>query len=103
MHSETGARRTASGMNSIAGYERRCCDPDQLAWGQGRCMRPNCRPKVTRLRTQKRMVSEIPASEFPDKGILWRGWTEETLSFINEKQMPVLLFIADPNSPVWPF
>jgi len=48
-------------------------------------------------------VSEIPASEFPDKGILWRGWTEETLSFINEKQMPVLLFIADPNSPVWPF
>jgi len=41
--------------------------------------------------------------EFPDKGILWRGWNEETLAIINEKQMPVLLFVADHDGSIWPF
>jgi hypothetical protein len=41
--------------------------------------------------------------EFPDKGILWRGWDDETLRIINEKQQPVLLFVADPDPLVWPF
>ena len=45
-------------------------------------------------------MSEI---EFPDKGILWRGWNEETLKIIGEKQMPVLLFVADRDGLVWPF
>jgi hypothetical protein len=43
----------------------------------------------------------MSASEFPDKGILWRGWNDATLSIINEKQRPVLLFVTDPF--VWPF
>jgi len=41
--------------------------------------------------------------EFPEKGILWRGWNEETLKIIGEKQMPVLLFIPDQSGLVWPF
>jgi hypothetical protein len=80
-----------------------------LSWHEGApstALRKVCRPADIRRRprrTQKRMVSGMPASEFPDRGILWRGWTEETLRLIAEKQMPVLLFVADPNSPVWPF
>lgn len=42
-------------------------------------------------------------NEFPEKGILWRGWNEETLNIIARKQMPVLLFVADPDGFVWPF
>ncbi len=42
-------------------------------------------------------------SEFPDQGILWRGWDDETLRLINEKQQPVLLFVADTDPFVWPF
>ncbi len=41
--------------------------------------------------------------EFPEKGIVWRGWNHETLSLINQKQKPVLLFVADPDPVVWPF
>ena len=41
--------------------------------------------------------------EFPEEGILWRGWDEETLRLINEKGQPVLLFVADPDPLVWPF
>ena len=41
--------------------------------------------------------------EFPDRGILWRGWEDETLRIINEKQQPVLLFVADTDPFVWPF
>ena len=41
--------------------------------------------------------------DFPEDGILWRGWNPETLSIINEKQMPVLLFVADLDGLVWPF
>jgi hypothetical protein len=45
----------------------------------------------------------VSQSEFPDKGILWRGWDDATLGIINEKQRPVLLFVADPDPVVWPF
>ena len=41
-------------------------------------------------------------SEFPEKGILWRGWNDETLLAIQEKDRPVLLFVANPNTPDWP-
>ena len=50
-----------------------------------------------------RAVGPVSLSEFPDKGILWRGWDDATLSLINEKQRPVLLFVADADSAVWPF
>ena len=36
-------------------------------------------------------------------GILWRGWNEETLALIQQKGLPVLLFVADPNALAWPF
>jgi len=44
-------------------------------------------------------------AEFPDEGegILWRGWDEETLALIQEKGLPVLLFVADPKALAWPF
>jgi hypothetical protein len=46
---------------------------------------------------------EILQSDFPDQGILWRGWNDETLRLIAERQRPVLLFVADPDPMVWPF
>jgi hypothetical protein len=42
-------------------------------------------------------------SDFPPQGILWRGWNDETLALIQEKGLPVLLFVADPNAFAWPF
>jgi hypothetical protein len=33
--------------------------------------------------------------EFPEKGILWRDWNDETLAIIREKNRPVLLFVVD--------
>jgi hypothetical protein len=45
----------------------------------------------------------MSTSQFPEKGILWRGWDDETLTAIAEKKRPVLLFVADPNSVAWPF
>src|SRR6266576_3953978 len=42
-------------------------------------------------------------SDFPGEGILWRGWNEETLALIQQKGLPVLLFVADPNAFAWPF
>jgi hypothetical protein len=41
--------------------------------------------------------------EFPEKGILWRGWDEETLAIVGEKNRPVLLFVADPDPLIAPF
>jgi hypothetical protein len=41
--------------------------------------------------------------DFPDKGILWRRWNDETLQLIADRQRPVLLFVADPDPLVWPF
>jgi hypothetical protein len=44
-----------------------------------------------------------PEHQFPDSGILWRGWSEETLRLIAHRERPVLLFVADPDPLVWPF
>ena len=41
--------------------------------------------------------------QFPDEGILWREWSDETLKAIDERKWPVLLFVADPDPLVWPF
>jgi hypothetical protein len=41
--------------------------------------------------------------EFSEKGILWRGWNDETLGIINQKQKPILLFVADFDPFFWPF
>ena len=48
-------------------------------------------------------VSATPDHAFPDDGILWRGWNEETLRLVEERQRPVLLFVADPDPMVSPF
>ena len=41
--------------------------------------------------------------EFPEKGILWRGWNDQTLGFVQEKNRPVFLFVADSDPLVAPF
>jgi hypothetical protein len=43
------------------------------------------------------------AREFPKDGILWRGWDEATVRGIADRGRPVLLFVADPLHPLWPF
>ena len=46
---------------------------------------------------------EQPERKFPEGGILWRGWNEDTLRLIAERARPVLLFVADPDPVLWPF
>ena len=41
--------------------------------------------------------------DFPEKGILWRGWNDQTLGVIQEKNRPVFLFVADSDPLVAPF
>jgi hypothetical protein len=41
--------------------------------------------------------------EFPRDGILWREWNDETIRLIEERDRPVLLFVADPDSAIAPF
>jgi hypothetical protein len=48
-------------------------------------------------------TSKPPEQSFPDSGILWRGWDEETLRLVAERGRPVLLFVADPDPLVFPF
>jgi len=48
-------------------------------------------------------ASDTPEQKFPDSGILWRGWNEETLRLVQQRERPVLLFVADPDPQVWPF
>ena len=45
---------------------------------------------------------DAPEQEFPRDGILWRGWNEETLHLVQQRERPVLLFVADPDPLVWP-
>src|SRR5208282_1074922 len=45
----------------------------------------------------------MSTSDFREKGILWRGWSDETLRDIEEKKRPVLLFVPDSDPIVWPF
>jgi hypothetical protein len=51
------------------------------------------------------VVAEEPVSagEFPDRGILWLRWNDETAQLIERKARPVLVFIADPDGTVAPF
>ena len=49
------------------------------------------------------MNAETTDKDFPDKGILWRDWNDDTLRIIQEKNRPVLLFVADTDPFVWPF
>jgi hypothetical protein len=49
------------------------------------------------------MNADTTEKVFPDKGILWRGWDDDTLRIIQEKNRPVLLFVADTDPFVWPF
>ena len=41
--------------------------------------------------------------QFPNDGILWRGWNDETLGEIAQREQPILLFVADTDPFVWPF
>ena len=50
-----------------------------------------------------KLVGEIAETDFPDQGILWRGWNDDTLRIVQEKSRPVLLFVADTDPFVWPF
>jgi hypothetical protein len=50
-----------------------------------------------------KLLDELTEKDFPDKGILWRGWNDDTLRVIQEKNRPVLLFVADTDPFVWPF
>jgi hypothetical protein len=50
-----------------------------------------------------KLVGEVTEKDFPDRGILWRGWNDDTLRIIQEKNRPVLLFVADTDPFVWPF
>jgi hypothetical protein len=50
-----------------------------------------------------KLLAEITEKDFPDEGILWRGWNDDTLRIIQEKNRPVLLFVADADPFVWPF
>jgi hypothetical protein len=47
--------------------------------------------------------ADTTEKDFPDKGILWRGWNDDTLRIIQQKNRPVLLFVADTDPFVWPF
>jgi hypothetical protein len=49
------------------------------------------------------MNADTTEKDFPGKGILWRGWDDDTLRIIQEKNRPVLLFVADTDPFVWPF
>ena len=40
---------------------------------------------------------------FPDDGIVWHSWCEETLKLIAARDRPVLLVVLDPDPTVGPF
>ena len=41
--------------------------------------------------------------EFPEDGILWHEWNDETIRMIEERDRPVLLFVSNPDPSVAPF
>ena len=45
----------------------------------------------------------MSTADFPDAGIRWHRWSEETVKAILEKNRPVLLFVADSDGTVYPF
>lgn len=48
-------------------------------------------------------ASPHPDKKFPEDGILWREWNDETEKLIAERNRPVLLFVANPDPMVSPF
>ena len=40
---------------------------------------------------------------FPEKGILWRVWNDDTRNEIEQRQRPVLVFVVDRELVVWPY
>ena len=50
-----------------------------------------------------KLLAELTENDFPGNVILWRGWNDDTLRIIQEKNRPVLLFVADADPLVWPF
>lgn len=50
------------------------------------------------------MTSSFDARpEFPKDGILWHEWNDDTLGAIEERDRPVLLFVANPDPVIAPF
>ncbi len=47
--------------------------------------------------------SAIVPPEFPQDGILWYEWNDETVRAIEERDRPVLLFVTNPDPAVAPF
>ncbi len=41
--------------------------------------------------------------EFPKDGILWHEWNDDTLGTIEERDRPVVLFVANPDPVIAPF
>ncbi len=41
-------------------------------------------------------------SHFPDKGILWRVWNDDTRNEIAQRKCPILLFVLDRNPVIGP-
>jgi hypothetical protein len=41
--------------------------------------------------------------EFPKNGILWHEWNDDTIRMIEERDRPVLLFVANPDPIIAPF
>lgn len=41
--------------------------------------------------------------DFPDKGIIWLRWGNDSLDFIAEKNRPVFLFVGDTDPTIAPF
>lgn len=48
-----------------------------------------------------RTVTAYP--DFPKDGILWHEWNNETIRLIEERDRPVLLFVANPDPAIAPF
>lgn len=45
----------------------------------------------------------MAATSFPESGILWRGWNDETIGIIRERAHPFVLFVSNPDPLVAPF
>jgi len=46
--------------------------------------------------------SETMSPNFPDTGILWRIWNDDTRREIAQRKWPVLLFVVDQRPVIWP-
>jgi hypothetical protein len=69
----------------------------------GELERDGVRTGEARLDAGTMTQSSTSAPAFPDDGILWRGFNDDTLRIIAERPNPVLLFVRDTDPRVWPF